>query len=186
MISITEIDFYILNFIRNTLSCEALDNFFVFFTRLGDGGIVWILTGLILICTKQYRRCGIVMLCALTVGFITGNLIIKPIVARQRPCWLNDTVNLLISVPRDYSFPSGHTVSSVICCNTLRLYDRRFLVFALPLTLFIAFSRLYLYVHFPTDILCAALYGIAVSTLVFKISEKHFNGFHNTFRKVEK
>ena len=183
MINITEIDFLILDFIHNNLSCKPLDMFFVFFTHLGDGGIVWILTGLILICTKKYRRCGVVMLCALAFGFITGNLIIKPLVARPRPCWINDTVRLMIEVPHDYSFPSGHTLSSVICCTTLGLYNKKFLFFALPLTIFIAFSRLYLYVHFPTDILCAALYGVIVSSLAFKLSEK---SFQNTFRKAEK
>ena len=148
---------------------------------------MWIITGLILICTKKYRRCGAVMLCALAFGFITGNLILKPLIARPRPCWINDTVKILIDIPHDYSFPSGHTLSSVICCTVLGLHVRKFLIAALPVTILIAFSRLYLYVHFPSDVIFAALYGLFIGISAYKISEKHFKGksFHNIFRKAE-
>lgn len=171
---ITQIDFTILDFLHEKLSCAFLDYFFRFFTLLGNGGIVWFIAAAILLCSKKYRRGGIVMLCALALGFLTGNLIFKPLVARARPCWINDSVTLLISVPRDYSFPSGHTLSSVICCTVLMKLNRKFTFFALPLAVLIAFSRLYLYVHFPSDVLFSVGYGILIGILVFKLSKKYF------------
>lgn len=174
---ITQIDFAILNFLHEKLSCGFLDGVFLFFTRLGNAGIVWFLIAAVLLCTKKYRRGGIVMLCALAFGFLTGNLILKPLVARPRPCWINETVALLISVPHDYSFPSGHTLSSVICCTVLILVKRKFAVFALPLAFFIAFSRLYLYVHFPTDVLFGVIYGIVIGFAAFKSAKRYLPGF---------
>lgn len=174
---ITQIDFTILNFLHEKLSCAFLDYFFRFFTMLGNGGIVWFVVGAILLCTKKYRRGGLLMLCALAFGFLTGNLILKPLVARARPCWINEAVTLIVSVPKDYSFPSGHTLSSVICCTVLTNVNRKFAFFAVPLTFLIAFSRLYLYVHFPSDVLFSVLYGVPVGVAAVKLGKKYFPEF---------
>lgn len=170
---ITEIDFKILDFIRETLSCSFSDIFFKFITFLGDAGILWILGAFILIATKKYRVCGIVMLCGMLFGLITGNFILKPLIARPRPCWINTAVTLLIENPDDYSFPSGHTLSSFISCTVLGLYERKFLFVALPLASLIALSRLYLYVHFPSDVIFAVLYGVLIGFFAYKITEKY-------------
>ena len=87
---------------------------------------------------------------------LVGNVCLKNLIARPRPCWLDSSVRLLIADPTDYSFPSGHTLSSVIGATILTKTDRRFGDAAIPLAALIAFSRLYLYVHFPSDVLAAA------------------------------
>lgn len=86
---------------------------------------------------------------------------IQNIAARPRPCWL-ESVPLLIKNPTDYSFPSGHTLASVIGACVLTGANRRFGVFAIPLAVLIGLSRLYLYVHFPSDVLASAVLGLAL------------------------
>lgn len=121
-----------------------------------------------LICTKKYRRQGILLLCGLAAGVLVGNVFLKNFVARPRPCWLDSSVRLLIANPTDYSFPSGRTLSSVIGATILTKTDRRFGYAAIPLAALIAFSRLYLYVHFPSDVLAAAVLGV----LIGKVSDR--------------
>lgn len=80
---------------------------------------------------------------------------------------VDSSVRLLIADPTDYSFPSGHTLSSVIGATILTKTDRRFGYAAIPLAALIAFSRLYLYVHFPSDVLAAAVLGVMIGELAF-------------------
>ena len=114
-----------------------------------------------LLLTKKYRRYGALLLATLATGALIGNVALKHLVARSRPCWLEE-IDLLIKTPRDYSFPSGHTLASVIGAMALARADRRFGYFAIPLAVLIAFSRLYLFVHFPSDVLFAALLGLTI------------------------
>lgn len=129
-------------------------------TRLGDKGILWLVIAAILLFFKKYRKCSVTMVTGLLSGVLIGNVLLKNIIARPRPCWLNTAVDMLISVPTDYSFPSGHTLSSFIAVTVLMYYNRYFGFAGLIMALFIAFSRLYLYVHFPTDVLAGAVLGV--------------------------
>ena len=156
-------DFAILNFIQNHIRNGFLDFVMPVITTLGDIGIIWILIGIALLCFKKYRSWGITLLLGLAIGAILGNGIIKPLVARARPCHLVPSVELLIKMPTSYSFPSGHTCSSFIGAITLTWANRKFAYFAFPLAILIAFSRMYLYVHFPTDILGGILLACLVA-----------------------
>lgn len=156
------IDWSILHWIQTYLACPALDWLMPRVTALGNAGVIWLLAAGALLCTKKYRRQGVVLLAGLLAGLILGNGLLKHLAARPRPCWLDPGVALLIPVPGDYSFPSGHTLSSTIAAIVLTWTDRRFGWAAIPLAALIAFSRLYLYVHFPTDVLGAALLGGAI------------------------
>ena len=110
-----------------------------------------------------------ILLAGLAVGVLVGNVCLKNLIARPRPCWLDDSVMMLISSPADYSFPSGHTLSSVIGATVLTKTDRRFGWAAIPLAAVIAFSRLYLFVHFPSDILAGAILGVIIGEAVYRI-----------------
>ena len=156
------LDWSILQWIQNTLACPALDFLMPKITALGNGGAIWLLASGGLICTKRYRKQGIVLLGGLAAGVLVGNVLLKNLVARPRPCWLDSSVQLLIANPTDYSFPSGHTLSSVIGATVLTKTNRRFGYAAIPLAALIAFSRLYLYVHFPSDVLAAAVLGVVI------------------------
>lgn len=156
------IDWSVLQWIHSTLSCGALDVLMPRITALGDGGAVWILAAFALICTKKYRRQGILLLAGLAAGVLIGNVALKHLIARPRPCWLDSSVQLLIANPTDYSFPSGHTLSSAIGATVLTMTNRKFGWAAIPAAALIAFSRLYLYVHFPSDVLGAGLLGLLI------------------------
>ena len=159
------LDWSILHGIHALLSGPFLDAVMPKITMLGNGGAVWLLAAAGLLCTKKYRTHGILLLAGLAAGVLVGNVCLKHLIARPRPCWLDRSVPLLISVPMDYSFPSGHTLSSVIGATILTDADRRFGWVAVPLAALIAFSRLYLYVHFPSDVLGAAILGIVLGRL---------------------
>lgn len=109
------------------------------------------------------------MILGLAVGVLVGNVCLKNLIARPRPCWLDDSVMMLISSPTDYSFPSGHTLSSVSGATVLTKTDRRFGWAAIPLAAVIVFSRLYLFVHFPSDILAGAILGVIIGEAVYRI-----------------
>ena len=165
-------DWSILHWIQHTLVCPALDFLMPKITLLGNGGAIWLLAAVALLITKKYRRYGVYLLAALAAGVLSGNVVLKNLIARPRPCWLDTSVQLLIANPTDYSFPSGHTLSSVIGATILTKADRRFGYAAIPLAALIAFSRLYLYVHFPTDILGAVVLGVAIGLAVCAAGNK--------------
>lgn len=155
-------DWPMLAWIQANLRCGVLDALMPAITHLGDKGAVWILAALALSCTRRYRRNGLLLFGGLFAGMLVGNLWLKPWIARPRPCWLDPGVALLIANPADYSFPSGHTLASAISAVILTGTDRRFGFAVLPLAALIAFSRLYLYVHFPSDVLAAVCLGLAI------------------------
>lgn len=126
---IQTVDFLILDLIQNKLRCKFLDSLMIKFSSLGDGGIVWIAISFLLICYKKYRQSGILILVGLIMGVLIGNCLLKNIICRPRPCWINRAVSLLIPIPYDYSFPSCHTMSSFIAAAVLLHTD---IMFAYP------------------------------------------------------
>ena len=167
---IQEIDWGILHWIHDTLQCGALDFLMPKLTALGNGGAVWGVAAAALTVSKKYRRYGIAMFAALAAGVLIGNVCLKNLVARPRPCWL-ENVPMLIANPTDYSFPSGHTLSSVIGAAVLTKANRRFGFAAIPLAALIAFSRLYLYVHFPSDVLASVVLGTAIGITAVSVAK---------------
>ena len=159
------LDWTILHGIQRVLTCPLLDWLMPKITLLGNSGAIWILIACGLLCTKKYRKYGVLLLAGLAAGVLVGNVALKHLIARPRPCWLDPSVPLLIAAPTDYSFPSGHTLISVISATILTAADRRFGRAAIPLAALIAFSRLYLYVHFPSDVLGGALLGTGIGLL---------------------
>ena len=166
---ITEIDFSILDFIQENLRCVFLDWLMPRISALGNSGIIWILIAIVFLFSKKYRKQGIVLAVGLLAGLLIGNLTLKPLIARMRPNWINTDIVLLIGNPKDYSFPSGHTLSSFIAAFLITLNNKRLGAFALPLAALIAFSRMYLYVHYPSDILGALILATIIALTVHKI-----------------
>ncbi len=167
-------DFYILNFIQSHIRCDILDTFFSHITMLGNRGMIWIIICLCLMLKKEYRRAGICILLAMLIGNLLGEQVIKPIIARPRP-FVQQSFDLIIPAPSGYSFPSGHTASSFCAALFLTLIHRRFAIPAYLLAASIAFSRLYLYVHFPTDVLAGIILGtICALSVYFLLYRKTF------------
>lgn len=164
-------DFQILYLINN-IHNNILDKIMITLTNLGDTGIIWIIIAIILLFIKKTRKCGILMLISMILGLIIGNGILKNLIQRQRPCWIDTNILLLIPNPTDFSFPSGHTLASFEASIMILLHSKKWGIPAIILSILIAFSRMYLFVHFPTDILGGAVLGTIISILVYYISEK--------------
>lgn len=175
-----------------------------FITRLGDGGVIWIVLAviLLLIPEKSYRsvpvwpfgsnteksckhsisgwlsgrdtrRTGIILLAALCVDIILCNGVLKNLFCRIRPCDVNTSIQLLIARPDDFSFPSGHTAASFAAVAALYFSGEKSLwKLALVPASLIAFSRMYLYVHYPTDILGGILIGCVAGYAGYRIAGK--------------
>lgn len=141
---------------------------------LGDLGAIWLIAAVVLLFSKKYRMCGIMIIIGIAIGFLIGNLCLKPIVARPRPCWLDSTVQMLVPIEMDFSFPSGHTLASVIAAVILTMANRKFGYIAIPLATLIAFSRLYLYLHFLTDVLFSMFLGTLIAVFVFWTINKFY------------
>lgn len=122
--------------------------------------MIWILLTAILLLIPKYRPYGVAAALALISMQLISNGIIKPLVARPRPCWLVTSVPLLISNPQDFSFPSGHTAASLAVTTVLFLLHHPWRKWAFAWAMLIAFSRLYLFVHFPTDVFGGAVIGM--------------------------
>ena len=151
-------EIHILDMIQN-LRTPIGDVVVPLITRLGDAGIIWIILTVLLLIIPKTRKTGVIMMAALLVDVLLCNVLIKNLVARTRPFDVNTAVQLLVAKPRDYSFPSGHTAASFAS------------VTALYLAVLIALSRLYLYVHYPTDIIGGVVFGSLSGYLGYKIVE---------------
>lgn len=166
---ITDIDFKVLNFIHEHFTNSLFDFLMPKVSFLGNKGMIWIAAAIIMLIFKKYRETGIKIGIGLLTGVIIGNVLLKNLLARERPCWINDTVQMLIAIPQDYSFPSGHTLSSFIAATIIMNSNKRMGIAAYVLASLIAFSRLYLYVHFPTDVLAGVLLGITIGLTISKL-----------------
>ncbi len=168
---ITSFDFNILDFIQSTMRCGFLDGVMTFLSCIGNAGGIWIIAAVIMLCFRKTRATGIMVLCAALAGYLIGEIALKNIVCRPRPFVINSDVVLNISPPSGYSFPSGHSCSSFAAATVMIVRDKRFGIPALIIAFLIAFSRIYNYVHFPSDVLFGILLGIAcavVTIIVFK------------------
>lgn len=139
-------------------------------THLGDSGMIWILLTLGMLLLPGKRRTGAVLAAALCIDLILCNGILKNLVARVRPFDVNTAVQLLVKAPRDFSFPSGHTAASFTAVMALYLTgEKKLFLPALVLAVLIAFSRLYLYVHYPTDVLGGVFVGLLCGYLGWQL-----------------
>ena len=170
---ITQIDFQVLEFLQ-AHSNPVTDVLFAGITHLGDGGIFWILLTVVLLFFKKTRKCALMMAAALVIGLLTGNLALKNLIARERP-FIQDPVMqnfLLVSPPSGFSCPSGHTLASFECATVIVLCNKKWGIPALILAALIGFSRIYLYVHFPSDVLFGLVLGVLIGVFVYFMYRK--------------
>ena len=175
-------DLPILDWIAQHLHCGFLDKVMPVITAFGNGGIFWIALAVLLIILPKYRKAGLSMGLALLMGLLVCNLTLKPLVGRIRPYdyqleHFGKTISLLIATPHDFSFPSGHTIASFEGATALLLYDRKLGSPAMVLAVLIAFSRLYLYVHYVTDVLASVVLGVGFALLaawLVKLAHRYF------------
>ena len=143
-----------------------MDSIMVFVTQLGDEGILWSAIGVLCLFVSKYRKMGWNVLLAMLCTFIVGNLFLKNVIARPRPCAIDTSIALLIPYPSEFSFPSGHSMNGMTAAVSLFLYQRKAGIFAILLAVLIGFSRMYHFVHFPTDVLAGFLVGMTMAIVV--------------------
>ena len=161
-------DLPILDWIAANLWCPLLDAVMPVITVLGNAGIFWMVITATLLLFKKTRRVGLGMGIAMLMGLLLCNLTLKPLCQRPRPYdyqfdVFNKLIPLLIEQQHDFSFPSGHTIASFEAAGVIALNNKKWGIPALILASLIAFSRLYLYVHYPTDVLVSVLLGLALA-----------------------
>ena len=173
-------DLPILDWIAENLYCGFLDFLMPIITILGDAGIFWIACSVVLIFFPKQRKAGAAMLLALVMGLVVCNMILKPAVGRIRPydfkeLHFNETITPLVGAQHDFSFPSGHTIASFEAAVALALNNKKLGIPALILACLIAFSRLYLYVHYPTDVIVSIVLGALLAVLANFLVRKAFD-----------
>ncbi len=146
-------------------------------TVLGNAGVMWIAIGVVMLFFKKTRRGGLVMLISLAIGFLLNDIVIKPLVARPRPFEENPTFLVFLEeiglkAPSGYSFPSGHSFSSINCAVVLTYFFKKKGLPAVFLALVIAFSRAFVLVHYPTDILMGLIFGVCTAFSVIAVYRK--------------
>lgn len=170
MEAIYNFDSNILLYIQENIRTDILNSFFITFTKLGNGGILWIALALTLLCFKRTRKVGLVISIALLIGTLITNVTLKNLVARTRPFYTIADLQTLIAYPTDYSFPSGHTTSAFASCTSLFIMlDKRYSFLFLVFATLMGFSRLYVGVHYPTDVFIGLIVGVLSAIISFYI-----------------
>lgn len=163
MESIIGFDTALIFWIQNHLVTGALSPLMIGLSTMGNVGAVWIVIGLGLLCSKKYRRAGIAVFIGLAFSLLVGNGILKHLAMRVRPCIDYPWMPMLVQAPpaSDFSFPSGHTFGSFAAAAALfRGVKRKWGFAALGLAAGIGFSRIYLFMHYPSDVFTGAALGI--------------------------
>lgn len=164
-----QLDGNILLFIQEHIRNPITDPVMIGITHLGDSGIIWILLTLGLLLFKKTRKAGIVSALALIFSLLINNVWLKNMVARTRPYEVLDRLKLMIEKQHDFSFPSGHSGASFASAFALwKTLPKKWGIAALVLASLIALSRLYVGVHYPSDVLGGILTGILCGFLAWK------------------
>lgn len=150
-----------------SLHNPILDKIVVVITSLGNAGIFWILLTLVMLVVCKDKKVAWTSALALLFSLLVINIFLKNTVMRARPCWIDDTIPLLVKNPKDYSFPSGHSSASFASAVSIVQYARyrKQGIAAVILAALIAVSRMYVFVHFPTDVFVGTILGIIEAIL---------------------
>ena len=171
-------DLNILNWINANLHGDSFLNFiFAFITNSGNTGFIWIILSLVFMLFKKTRKCGFIMFVSLGVSFVLVDMILKPLILRPRPFFVDSDLMPFIKssgveIPTSSSFPSGHSSSSLATSFALFFYNKKWGKPAVFYGFLVAISRVYFGVHYPTDVLAGILIGVLVAYVVNIIAKK--------------
>ncbi len=179
---ILNFDSSILLWIQDSVRNPILTPIFVFITHLGDAGIFWIALSLFLCIFKKTRKAGVFALGALILSVLVNNVFLKNVIGRIRPYEIIAGLECLVKHATDASFPSGHTGASIAAATVyMKELPKKFSIPALILAILISLSRLYIGIHYPTDVIAGAITGAALGLaacligdfIIKKWKEKH-------------
>jgi undecaprenyl-diphosphatase len=170
----TQIDISIMECIRQNMTSPLMDKIMTAITHMGDYGILWIGLCIILMAVPKTRKSGFALATAMIAGLVICNLLMKNIIARPRPFVAYD-FPIIINPPMGYSFPSGHSSNSFIAATVIAMGNKKLALPAYIIAILIAFSRVYLCVHYPSDIIAGAVIGMGIGCATVRLFDK-YNG----------
>lgn len=182
-------DGWILLWIQENLRTPVLNTIFISITHLGDCGFIWIVLSAVLLCFKKTCKAGICSSIALAIMFITNDVIIKHLVNRTRPYEVVEGLIPLVKKLNSPSFPSGHASSAfAVTLILLILFPKKYSIPALVLVVLISFSRMYVGVHYPTDVLGGLIVGLLYGFAGYKIGNPVYDFINKrkSYEGVEK
>jgi membrane-associated phospholipid phosphatase len=157
---IMQMDQTILYWIQENVRNPFLTPIFIFITRLGNSAFIWLFTALVLLGVKKLRHCGVALLVSLIISSILVDEILKNVFCRIRPFNAMPGLMALIPKPGSYSFPSGHTTTAFAAATVIAIcLPKKFGIMGYILAVLIGFSRMYLGVHYPSDVLAGIILG---------------------------
>lgn len=149
-----------------------LDSFFLGLTKItGSYAQIWVILGIILLFFRKTRATGAAILLSFIGVYIFGQLVLKNLFSRPRPCHIDQAFSLLVSRPSSSSFPSTHSACSFAAATSIFLNNRKTGAAVFAVAALIAYSRLYLFVHFPTDVLAGIVLGIVMGVAAVRICD---------------
>lgn len=158
-----------LYFLQTNVRSDIIDKIMILVSTLADRGLIFIALSIFMLFMPNMARISYMSLTSLTFNGLITNVILKPLIARTRPFEKYDLItSVLAKLPQDYSFPSGHTSASFAFATSVFLYNRQLGILAYIYAFLVAFSRMYIGVHYPTDIIVGMIIGVAVSVLCNK------------------
>lgn len=170
--NITSFDFSILYWIQENIRTPFMDVVGIFLDHAFYAGALWIVLAIVLLMFRKNRTAGAAMLGAMLIALLVGEWGLKNIICRERPCVIDPTISLAITPPSSFSCPSGHTGSSFAAAGGLFAFNKKLGIPALVVALLVGLSRMYLFVHFPTDVLAGAVLGLLSAFAVYLLFRK--------------
>lgn len=158
-------DLFVSNFFYNNQS-DFFNHLLSIITTLGDYGLIWIIITFLLIINRKTRKFGIICLIVLIIEFTINDIIIKELVKRPRP-FLSMNMTPFIKKPSGYSFPSGHSASSIAIATLFYLNKNKYKHLVLLFAILVAFSRIYFNVHYLSDVICGGLLGYLIAKITY-------------------
>ncbi len=168
---VVEKELKFLNFLQSKMRTNKLDKIMVFITSLGDWGFIWLALCLFMFFIPKFRNDSYTFALAIFLNALICNVILKPLCHRKRPFDLSKDIKLLVKSPTDYSFPSGHTTASFTAAAVIFNISVTAGIIVVVLALLIGFSRMYLFLHFPSDVLVGGILGIIIAIIAINIMD---------------
>lgn len=160
-----------------------LDIFFTVLTRMGDHAEIWLLIIFIMSRKKERQQTAWLAIVSIVIELIIVSLILKPLTMRARPFLINE-FDIFVPVPLGTSFPSGHAASSLAFAFLLFRENASYKYSIMFLAILMAFSRMYVYVHYPSDVLVGIIIGVAIGEFVYSKRQFFINIFNKSLKRL--
>lgn len=179
---VQHLDTAILFYFQNHIRCDVLNIVMIFFSSMGTNGYIWLAAAAAMLLTKKYRFAGVALLVCFTLAWFVNDGVVKHLVQRQRPYLTLQELEVLVPRRNDFSFTSGHTSTAFAAAYAITRANGRRWAWVYAISAMIAVSRIYVGMHYPTDVLGGMLVGTLTAAVAYLLLS-HF--IHPLREKVE-